>query len=921
MTTTSRGAEHARLQTRFPDREGWKAWGPYLSERQWGTVREDYSPYGNAWDYFPHDHARSRAYRWGEDGIAGFSDREQRLCLAVALWNGRDPILKERLFGLTNGEGNHGEDVKELYYYLDATPTHSYLKMLYKYPQAEYPYARLIEENRRRGIGQPEFELIDSGLFDEDRYFDVFVEYAQAEPGDILLRVTVENRGPEAAPIHVLPQLWFRNSWSWKAGAQRPVLEQVAAGLVRAEHPRLGVYYLHTDGNPVELLFCENESNGQRLWNEPRQPGYFKDGVHERVVHGDVGAVNPARRGTKTAAWYSQQVPAGGRTQIRLRLRRRVRSEAFRDFDALFSLRLQEADEFYAQLQHGMQCEDARLVQRQAFAGMIWSKQFFYFDVAEWLHGDPAQPPPPPVRRHGRNSDWEHLNNADIISMPDKWEYPWYAAWDLAFHCIPLAHLDAEFAKEQLVLLTREWYMHPNGQIPAYEWAFGDVNPPVHAWAAWRTFQIDRKQRGDQGDLMFLERVFHKLMLNFTWWVNRKDTEGRNVFQGGFLGLDNIGVFDRSSQLPTGGHIDQADGTSWMAMYAVNLMRIALELAQHNRVYEDIASKFFEHFLHIAEAMSHIGGADGGIGLWDDDDNFFYDVLHLPDGAMQPLKVRSMVGLIPLFAVETLEPELLEKLPDFKGRLEWFLANRPNLCSLVSHWNVTGRGDRRLLSLLRGHRMKKLLKRLLDETEFLSPYGVRALSRAHEHAPYVYRHNGMDLTVGYQPGESDSGLFGGNSNWRGPIWFPVNFLIIESLQKFHHYYGDDFRVECPTGSGNLATINEVANELATRLTRLFLADEHGRRPVHVLSERAQTDPHFRDYVLFYEYFHGDTGRGVGAAHQTGWTGLVAKLLMPRYGAEIHTVESAPRLPAEAGAERQLARPTQPGRRRHLQSNP
>jgi len=921
MTTTSRGAEHARLQTRFPDREGWKAWGPYLSERQWGTVREDYSPYGNAWDYFPHDHARSRAYRWGEDGIAGFSDREQRLCLAVALWNGRDPILKERLFGLTNGEGNHGEDVKELYYYLDATPTHSYLKMLYKYPQAEYPYARLIEENRRRGIGQPEFELIDSGLFDEDRYFDVFVEYAQAEPGDILLRVTVENRGPEAAPIHVLPQLWFRNSWSWKAGAQRPVLEQVAAGLVRAEHPRLGVYYLHTDGNPVELLFCENESNGQRLWNEPRQPGYFKDGVHERVVHGDVGAVNPARRGTKTAAWYSQQVPAGGRTQIRLRLRRRVRSEAFRDFDALFSLRLQEADELYAQLQHGMQCEDARLVQRQAFAGMIWSKQFFYFDVAEWLHGDPAQPPPPPVRRHGRNSDWEHLNNADIISMPDKWEYPWYAAWDLAFHCIPLAHLDAEFAKEQLVLLTREWYMHPNGQIPAYEWAFGDVNPPVHAWAAWRTFQIDRKQRGDQGDLMFLERVFHKLMLNFTWWVNRKDTEGRNVFQGGFLGLDNIGVFDRSSQLPTGGHIDQADGTSWMAMYAVNLMRIALELAQHNRVYEDIASKFFEHFLHIAEAMSHIGGADGGIGLWDDDDNFFYDVLHLPDGAMQPLKVRSMVGLIPLFAVETLEPELLEKLPDFKGRLEWFLANRPNLCSLVSHWNVTGRGDRRLLSLLRGHRMKKLLKRLLDETEFLSPYGVRALSRAHEHAPYVYRHNGMDLTVGYQPGESDSGLFGGNSNWRGPIWFPVNFLIIESLQKFHHYYGDDFRVECPTGSGNLATINEVANELATRLTRLFLADEHGRRPVHVLSERAQTDPHFRDYVLFYEYFHGDTGRGVGAAHQTGWTGLVAKLLMPRYGAEIHTVESAPRLPAEAGAERQLARPTQPGRRRHLQSNP
>ncbi|MDE2451906.1 MAG: glucosidase, partial [Gammaproteobacteria bacterium] len=567
MTLTPNGAEHARLQTRFPGREGWKAWGPYLSERQWGTVREDYSPHGNAWDYFPHDHARSRAYRWGEDGIAGFSDREQRLCLAVALWNERDPILKERLFGLTNGEGNHGEDVKELYYYLDATPTHSYLKMLYKYPQAEYPYTRLIEENRRRGSAQPEFELIDSALFDSDRYFDVFVEYAQAEPGDLLLRITVENRGPEGAPIHVLPQLWFRNTWSWKAGARRPVLQQVAPGLVRAEHPSLGVFYLHADGDPAELLFCENESNGQRLWNEPRQPGYFKDGIHERVVRGDATAVNPARLGTKAAAWYSRQVPAGGRTQFRLRLRRRARSEAFRDFDALFSLRLQEADEFYAQLQHGMHCADARLIQRQAFAGMIWSKQFFYFDVAEWLKGDAAQPPPPPARRHGRNCEWEHLNNADIISMPDKWEYPWYAAWDLAFHCIPLAHLDAEFAKEQLVLLTREWYMHPNGQIPAYEWAFGDVNPPVHAWAAWRVFQIDRKQRGDRGDLVFLERVFHKLMLNFTWWVNRKDAEGMNIFQGGFLGLDNIGVFDRSAPLPTGGYIEQSDGTSWMAMY------------------------------------------------------------------------------------------------------------------------------------------------------------------------------------------------------------------------------------------------------------------------------------------------------------------------------------------------------------------
>src|SRR5437667_343852 len=660
--TIPASVEQARLSS---DGERWKGWGPYLSERQWGTVREDYSPHGNAWDYFPHDHARSRAYRWGEDGIAGFSDREQRLCFALSLWNGRDPILKERLFGLTNGEGNHGEDVKELYYYLDATPTHSYLKMLYKYPQAEYPYGRLLEENRRRGIGQPEFELVDSGLFEANRYFDVFVEYAQAEPGDTLIQITAENRGTKAAP------------------------------------------------------------------------------------------------------WYTREVPAAGRIQIRLRLCRELRSAAFQDFDRIFTRRLREADEFYAHLQRDIPNSDARLVQRQAFAGMIWSKQYFYFDVAEWIKGDPSQPPPPANRRYGRNREWEHLNNADIISMPDKWEYAWYAALDLAFHCIPLADLDAEFAKEQLVLLTREWYMHPNGQIPAYEWAFGDVNPPVHAWATWRVFQIDRKQRGGQGDLAFLERVFHKLMLNFTWWVNRKDAEGRNVFQGGFLGLDNIGVFDRSSQLPTGGHIDQSDGTSWMAMYALNLMRIALELAQHNRVYEDIATKFFEHFLHIAEAMSHVGGEDGGIGLWDEQDKFFYDVLHLPDGSTRPLKVRSMVGLIPLFAVETLEPELLEKLPDFKRRLEWFLANRPKLAALVSHWNQEGRGHRRRLSLLRGHRMKRLLTRMLDETEFLSPYGVRALSRVHEHSPYVYRHDGMDLSVRYQPAESDSGLFGGNSNWRG----------------------------------------------------------------------------------------------------------------------------------------------------------
>jgi Glycosyl hydrolase family 63 C-terminal domain len=874
-------AEQLRLQARFPEGEGWKKWGPYLSERQWGTVREDYSPDGNAWDYFPHEHARSRAYRWGEDGIAGLSDHRQRLCLALALWNTRDPILKERLFGLSNAEGNHGEDVKEFYYYLDATPTHSYLKMLYKYSQACYPYDRLVLESRGRGMQEPALEILDTGLFARNRYFDVFVEYAQSEPDDILMRVTVENRGPEDAPLHVLPQIWFRNTWSWRAGVRKPLLRMGSPWTILADHPRLGSYHLYLEQRPRELLFCDNESN-PGLWNDSTRLGYWKDAFHERVVNDDAGAVNPDLGGTKAAAWYELRVPATGRVQLDLRLVKVPLSEPFQGFEAIFQQRRREADEFYDCLQQGVDPADARAVQRQAFAGMIWSKQFFYFDVPKWLDGDPAQPAPPIERRHGRNCEWLHLNNADIISMPDKWEYPWYAAWDLAFHCIPFAYLDAEFAKEQLVLLTREWYMHPNGQIPAYEWAFGDVNPPVHAWAAWRVFQIDRKRRGDHGDLEFLERILHKLMLNFTWWVNRKDAEGRNVFQGGFLGLDNIGVFDRSKELPTGGHIDQADGTSWMAMYALNLMRIALELARHRRVYEDIATKFFEHFLYIAKALGHIGGDGEGSGLWDEHDEFFYDVLHLPDGSMQPLKVRSMVGLIPLFAVETLEPELLAKLPDFKRRLEWFLAYRPDLCALVSHWTEAGRGNRRLLSLLRGHRMKRLLKRMLDETEFLSPYGVRALSRVYADSPYVYRHDGLDLLVRYQPGESDSVLFGGNSNWRGPVWFPVNYLIIESLQKFHHYYGDEFRIECPTGSGQLLSLNEVANELAARLTRIFLTDNTGVRPVFGHHRQMQVDVHFRNHLLFYEYFHGESGRGLGASHQTGWTGLVAKLLMPRF---------------------------------------
>ena len=893
-TTESKRLAEAKLRS-----APWKLWGPYLSERQWGTVREDYSATGDAWEYLPHDHARSRAYRWGEDGIAGISDAQCRLCLSLALWNGQDPILKERCFGLTNAEGNHGEDVKELYYYLDATPTHSYLKLLYKYPQRAFPYDQLVAENARRKVdaGLPEFELLDTGVFDDDRYWDVFVEYAKAGPDDLLMRVTVHNRGPEEATIQLLPQLWFRNTWSWKAGSAKPELALAHHGEIAAKHAELGDYQLHLD-EPTEVLFCDNETNVRRILGRD-EPGYFKDAFDEYLVHGNVAAVNPTRVGTKAGVLHKLTVPAGGSAQIRLRLtggngrqsapagQSRLSSatpKPFAAFDAIFAQRIAEADAFYAHLQRGLHDADARNVQRQACAGMIWSKQFFYYDVAEWLKGDPNGEPPPGERRLGRNADWQHLNNADIISMPDKWEYPWYAAWDLAFHCIPLALVDVDFAKQQLVLLTREWYMHPNGQLPAYEWNFGDVNPPVHAWATWRVFQMDRKQRRetdpkDKGDLAFLERVFHKLMLNFTWWVNRKDAQGRNIFQGGFLGLDNIGVFDRSAPLPTGGFINQADGTSWMAMYCLNLMRIALELARHNKVYEDIATKFFEHFLHIAEAMNNIG--DEGIGLWNETDEFYYDVLNLPDGQSVPLRVRSMVGLIPLFAVETLEPELLAELPDFTKRLEWFLNYRPDLAKLVSRWKECGDCERHLLSLLRGHRMKCLLRRMLDETEFLSAYGVRALSKVHEREPYQFRTNGHIQEVRYWPGESQSRLFGGNSNWRGPIWMPVNYLLIESLQKFHHYYGEDFKIECPARSGNFVTINEAANEISRRLTRLFLTGPDGQRPVLKSHAKLASDPHFKDYVLFHEYFHGDTGCGVGASHQTGWTGLIAKLLMPR----------------------------------------
>jgi hypothetical protein len=878
--------EHLRLAAADRGEEPWRLWGPYLAERQWGTVREDYSAGGDAWDYLPHDHARSRAYRWGEDGLAGICDDRGRLCLALALWNGRDAFLKERLFGLTNGQGNHGEDVKELYYYLDATPTHSYLKMLYKYPQRPFPYSKLVEESARRDREQPEFELLDTGIFDDDRYFDVFVEYAKASPTDTLLRVTAYNRGPDYAPLHLLPQLWFRNRWSWRPTARKkPSITAGGEHVIQAWQERLGNYWLYCDGAP-ELLVCENETNTRRLYKSTDGRGPFKDAFHEYVVGGHKEALSPDRMGTKAAAHYRFTVPAHGCVEIRLRLSSQESADAFTDFSAIFNARIREADDFYADLQSEIDDADERLVQRQALAGMIWSKQFYFYDVRPWLEGDESQPQPPDERRHARNSDWKHLNNADVISMPDKWEYPWYAAWDTAFHCLPLALIDPEFAKEQLVLLTREWYMHPSGQIPAYEWNFSDVNPPVHAWAAWRVFQIDRKARHktrphDAGDLSFLERVFHKLMLNFTWWVNRKDEGGRNLFQGGFLGLDNIGVFDRSKPLPTGGFINQADGTSWMAMYSLNLMRIALELALHNPVYEDIATKFFEHFLSIAEAMTNIGGIGTGLGLWDDEDDFYYDELNLPDGKITKLKIRSMVGLIPLFAVETLEPDMLERLPGFRRRLEWTLKNRPDLCQLVSRWEEPGLGERRLLSLLRGSRMKKLLRRMLDESEFLSPHGVRALSRTHLDQPYVFSSRGLFHAVYYEPAESRSGAFGGNSNWRGPVWFPVNYLIIESLQKFHHYYGDDFRVECPTGSGNFVTINDVANELSARLSRLFLRDSSGRRPAFGQWEKLQRDPNFRDHLLFHEYFHGDSGAGLGASHQTGWTGLIAKLLMPR----------------------------------------
>ena len=901
MTSNTITREEQRLEESHLRKVHWKRWGPYLSERQWGTVREDYSAYGTAWEYFPHDHARSRAYRWGEDGIGGISDRHGRICFALALWNGRDPILKERLFGLTGNEGNHGEDVKEYYFYLDNTPTHSYMKALYKYPQAEFPYGRLVEENRRRGRQAPEFELLDTGVFDEDRYFEVFIEYAKASSEDILVRITAHNRGPEAAEISLLPALWFRNTWSWGRDDYKPRLAQIASpagNAIECEHQMYGRRWLGCEGSP-ELLFTENETNFQRLFGSSNPTPYVKDGINNFIVSGDVTAVNPAATGTKAAAVYRARIEPGASVTLRLRLSdQQPSAKSFgRDFDEVFRVRIAEADEFYARRTPMGLSEDARSVQRQAFASMLWSKQFFHYDVRAWLEGDPAQPAPPPDRKRGRNREWTHLYNADVVSMPDKWEYPWYAAWDLAFHCIPLAQIDPDFAKEQLILMLREWYMHPNGQLAAYEWAFGDVNPPVHAWAAWRVYKIEKRIRG-KADRAFLEKIFHKLLLNFTWWVNRKDPDGMNVFQGGFLGLDNIGVFDRSAPLPTGGHLEQSDGTSWMGMYCLNMLAIAGELAREDPAYEDVASKFFEHFVYIARAMNNLGGE--GISLWDEEDGFYYDVLHLPNGQTSFLKVRSLVGLIPLLAVETLEPEIVDMFPGFKRRMQWFLDNTPECPQHLEMTQRSPRGIRRLLSLVNRSQLGRVLRYMLDESEFFSPHGIRSISRYHKQHPYMIEANGMHSRVDYEPAESTTGLFGGNSNWRGPVWFPINFLLIEALQKFHHYYGDDLTIECPTGSGKYMNLWEVAAELSHRLTRIFLRDARGRRPVFGGIEKFQTDPHWRDYILFNEYFHGDNGAGLGAGHQTGWTGVVAKLIEQN---EVYRARAAANQVAAAPASR------------------
>ncbi|MBL9139783.1 MAG: glucosidase [Verrucomicrobiales bacterium] len=876
--------EQQRLDEARSGSAYWKSWGPYLSERQWGTVREDYSEDGNAWAYFPHDQARSRAYRWGEDGIAGVSDDQQRLCFAVALWNGKDPILKERFFGLTNSQGNHGEDVKEYYFYLDSTPTHSWMRMLYKYPQAAFPYDALIDGNARRGRGEMEFELLDTGVFQDDRYFDVFVEYAKAAPDDLAIRIRLVNRGPDTATLHVLPTLWFRNTWSWTEGAPRPVLKSTPGGptasVVSAAHDDLGVWQWICHEAPL-LLFTENETNRKRIWGGENRSPYVKDGIHDRVVRDQVEAVNPAGIGTKVAAHYHLELAAGATRVIRLRLaagaspkpEALTASEA--EFDALFETREKEADAFFSALTPSGSDADRARVLRQALAGMLWSKQYYFYDVETWLRDRSEDPHATPERARTRNREWFHMVNADIISMPDKWEYPWYAAWDLAFHTVALAMVDSDFAHAQLDLMLRDHYLHPNGQIPAYEWNFGDVNPPVHAWAAFYVYTIDKRRHGN-GDIEFLKHAFQKLLLNFTWWVNRKDASGRNVFEGGFLGLDNIGVFDRSSPLPTGGRLEQADGTAWMAFFSQSMLEISIELALHDPVYEDMAMKFFEHFLWIASAMDRPG--DHRDEMWDESDGFFYDVLRLPDGKAQRIKVRSMVGLLPLCATTVVDVEAVRRMPRLLERARWFLNKHPELAATIASPSRPGPNGNLLFCLMDEKKLRRLLSKLFDPAEFLSPFGVRSLSKFHAEHPYRLPVGSAVYEVAYLPAESDSGMFGGNSNWRGPIWMPMNILLLRALHKLHLYYGDDFRVEFPTGSGRQLTLQQACRELAGRLTMMFVRDDQGRRPVFGGAEKFQEDPHWRDYLLFYEYFHGENGAGLGASHQTGWTGLVAPLI-------------------------------------------
>ncbi|HYF33018.1 MAG TPA: glucosidase [Chitinophagaceae bacterium] len=874
-------AEQQRLKN-----DRWKKWGPYLSERQWGTVREDYSDHGNAWEYFPHDHARSRAYRWGEDGIAGISDNMQRLCFAVAMWNGKDPILKERLFGLTGNEGNHGEDVKELYYYLDSTPTHSYMKHLYKYPQAEFPYADLVHINRKRSRYEPEFELLDTGIFNQGNYFDVVTEYAKFEEEDIAIRITAHNRSESSAYMALLPTLWMRNLWSFGLMKEKPSIELAAInehyGLVTATHEQSGTYYLYFD-KPLRNLFTENETNTQRLFGMPNASPYVKDAFNDAVIAGSFDWLKEKKKGTKFTPFYEFNIPAKSSVTVRLRLSRQIIKDdpLGPAIDKIFTQRINEADRFYSDLNT---IDDAELlsIQRQAFAGLLWSKQYFNIDIPRWLNGDPGQPAPPESRKTGRNHHWHSLNNEDIISMPDKWEYPWYAAWDLAFHCVPLSMIDPQFAKDQLILFLREWYMHPNGQLPAYEWSFGDVNPPVHAWSCLQVYKIDKANTG-KGDILFLERVFQKLVINFTWWVNRKDHKGNNVFEGGFLGLDNIGVFDRSNRIPGGGTLEQADGTSWMAMYSLNMLEMALEISQHNPAYEDVTTKFFEHFVYIAESLNRIG--ENWTSSWDEAEGFFYDILSLPDGKYIPLKVRSLVGLSTLFAVFVLKKELLEKLPDFHQRLKWFQRYREDNGQYLVIEELNDHDDI-LLSLVPRKRLEKILKALLDENEFLSKAGIRSISKLHK-TPYSVNINGENFGLDYQPGEGESALFGGNSNWRGPVWMPMNYLLLHALNTYAAYYDDALTVEMPTGSGNLVNLHEVANEIARRLTYPFRMDKTGHRPVNDYFTIYRDDPHFRDLVLFFEYFHGDTARGVGASHQTGWTGVIAELISRIAGTKEH----------------------------------